>query len=116
MNRFLWLITFVGLGLVLIAFGLTTPAHLRALDARVVLRDQPGNPSVVSESFSLLSRGKIGPATLLYDAARSENISGADPLADEIKRFNRSHPNDLLLGSADPHLGPIILARSGKTG
>src|SRR5260221_8868884 len=108
MNRFLWLITFVGLGLVLIVFGLTTPAHLRALDARVVLREQPGNPSVVSESLSLLSREKVGPATLLYDAARNENIPGADQLADDIKRFNRNHPNDLLLGGADPHLGPII--------
>jgi len=116
MNRFLWVITFVGLGLVLIAFGLTTPAHLRALDARVVLREQPGNPSVVSEALSVLSRGKIGPATLLYDAARNENISGADQLSDEIKRFSRSHPNDLLLGGADPVLGSILQARSGKTG
>lgn len=115
MKRLLWLISFVGVGLVLIAFGLTIPAHLRALDARAVLRHSPGSPSVIDEGLSLTSRGKVGPAMLLLKAAQQQNFPEANRLASEVEKFSRSHPDDLLLGGADPYLPSLINPKIPKT-
>src|SRR3954468_19668453 len=114
MKRLFWLISFVAVGLVLIAFGLTVPAHLRALDARAVLRHSTGNLSVIGEGLSLISHGKIGPAVLLLKAAQRENLPEANRLASEIGKFSASHPNDLLLGAADPYLPSLVNPKFSK--
>lgn len=114
MNRLILLICFVSAGLVLIAFGLTIPAHLRAVQARVILQDQPGNPSLVDEGLSLVSQSKVGPATLLWQAAYRENMPEAARLQGEIQQFASRHPGTVFLGGIDPYLPALLKPKSDK--
>src|SRR3954469_22726789 len=112
--RFLWLTFLIVAGLVLIALGLTVPAHLRAIDARVALKDQPGNPSVVEEGLTLVSQGKLGPAILLLQAAQQERLPETARLQSEIERVIRNSPAELRLGGTDPYLGSLLKVPPGR--
>lgn len=114
MKRWFWLIFWSGLGLVLIAFSLTVPVHLRAIDARVVVKDQPGNTSVVDEGFALLSQGKLGPAILLLQAAQQERMPETARLQSEVERVIRNRPEDLILGGSDPYLPSLLKMPPGR--
>src|SRR5438093_536758 len=108
MSRVIWLFSFVLAGLALIAIGLTIPAHLRALDARVVVNEQPGTPSVVDEGLALTSQGRIGPAILVLQAAQQERLPETARLQAEVEKFIKGHPEDLLLGGSDPYLPSLV--------
>jgi hypothetical protein len=102
------------IGLVLIALGLTVPAHLRAIDARIVLREQPDNPSVVEEGLSAVSQGKLGPAILLLQAAQQERMPETARLQSEVERVIRNAPADLRLGGSDPYLPSLLKFPAGR--
>src|SRR5467141_2511150 len=108
MNRVIWLLSFVVAGLLLIAIGLTIPAHLRALDARVLLNEQAGSPSLVDEGLALTSQGKIGPAIFILQAAQMERLPESARLQAEIEKYLKAHPDELFLGGADPYL-PLLV-------
>jgi hypothetical protein len=101
-------------GLVLIALGLTVPAHLRAIDARIVLREQPDNPSVVDEGLAAVSQGKLGPAILLLQAAQQERMPETARLQSEVERVIRNSPADLRLGGSDPYLASLLKFPAGR--
>src|SRR5216110_707801 len=108
MSRVIWLLSFVLAGLALIAVGLTIPAHLRALDARVVLNEQSGSPSIVDEGLALTSQGKIGPAILILQAAQQERVAETARLQAEVEKIIKAHPEDLLPGGSDPYLPSLV--------
>src|SRR5437867_10661473 len=114
MKRIIWLLSFVIAGLALIAVGLTIPAHLRGLDARVVLNEQANSPSLVDEGLALVSQGKIGPAILILQAAQLEKLPETARLQAELERFIKAHPEDLLLGGTDAYLPSLVRPKSPK--
>jgi len=115
MKRVLWLLSFVIVGLVLIALGLTIPANFRGLDARVVLNEKGTSPSVVDEGLALVSQGKIGPAVMLLEAARREKLPEAAKLQTEVEKYAKAHPEDIFLGGTDPYLASLVKPRKPKS-
>jgi len=112
--KWVGLIVLAVAGLVLIALGLTVPAHLRALDARVVLKEQSPNTSLVDEGLALASQGKLGPAILLLQAAQQEQLAETARLQSEVERIIRTRPIDLVLGGQDPSLASIVKVPEGR--
>ena len=103
MNR-IWVAISVLFGLVLVAAALLVPAHLRAVDAKVLEKAGERNASLIEEGLTLVSLEKIGPARLVLRTAQSENIRSADRLAEAVTRFSREHPEVVAWGGPDPLL------------
>ena len=101
-------------GLLLIGFGLTVPAHLRATDARVVLKDQAASAALVDEGLTLVSQRKLGPAILLLQAAQQERLPETSRLQAEVERVIRARPVDLVLGGDDPYLPSLLKIPEGR--
>ncbi len=68
MKRWLWIILPVAAGVILIAWGLLTPAHLRAVDAAVLEYAGRATPKLTDEGAKLLKAEKPGPARIVLAA------------------------------------------------
>jgi hypothetical protein len=94
-------------GVLLLACALLTPAHFLAVDAAVVERagkGRPGasTPTLIEEGQTFLSVEKLGPASLLLQAAQAEGAQRVDRLASEVAQFSRDNPALVPLGGAAP--------------
>ena len=65
MNRVVWFIICTVVGLELMAWGLLVPAHIRAIDAKVLELTGTSGPSLAGEGVTLVNLEKPGPARLL---------------------------------------------------
>jgi len=78
-------------GLILLAGGLLVPAHLRALDARVVQAAGQSDPGLPDKIQALMGQKKLGTAQLLLQAAQIQ-ISGMDSMASTWTNLVRQQP------------------------
>src|SRR5690242_19696650 len=104
MNRVLWFIICTVVGLELIAWGLLVPAHIRAVDAKVLDRMGAQSASLSSEGVSLVNLEKTGPARLFLNVAEQTQAQGTDALASRINKFEEAHPKLRIWGGAALYL------------
>jgi hypothetical protein len=80
MNR--WILFLVGMGLAALALvcGLCVPAHLRAVDARVLEQAGRKTPTLIEAGLALVKEKNPGPAQMAAAAAEAGNVPGQDKL------------------------------------
>lgn len=101
MKRWLLVLFCTILGLAMLGCGLLVPAHLRAVDVNVLkLAGRKGRP-LVDAGLALLQQKQVGPAQELLQAAKSENLRGADQLEEEVERFTKAYPRLVRWGGED---------------
>ena len=108
MKRLFLFVSCIVLGLTLLLCGLLVPAHLRAVDARVVERAGKKSRSLVEEGLALLNQKQLGSAQQLLQAAKTENLKGYQPLETAVQQFTRAYPALLPWGGADVTLEKLF--------
>jgi len=80
MSRWVTSLACTILGLVMLAFGLIIPAHLRAVDDAVIQKAGKSTPTLVFRGQELVSDNQLGAAQLLAQAARQERLPNREKL------------------------------------
>ena len=93
MNRWIGIFICAIVGLALLAVGLVVPAHLRAVDASVLGRAGRGTSSLVEHGMALVREGHIGAATLLAQAATSQQVTDHAKLSTSVEILKGQHPD-----------------------
>ena len=104
MKRWFWLFCCAVVALVMVTGGLLVPAHLRAVEAKVIQMAGEKSRTVIGEGEALLERKQLGPAQQLLLAARAEHIAGAEELGLAVGNFAMKHPRLLTWGGMDATL------------
>jgi hypothetical protein len=114
MKRWVWFLACAILGLVTLALGLAIPAHLRAVDARVIDKAGHKTTALVEEGLKLTAEKKLGAAQLLLKAADAESISGREQLRQAVTNLALEHPGFLIWGGSEPHLEILFETESRR--
>jgi hypothetical protein len=104
MNRVLWFIICVVVGVELIAWGLLVPSHLRAVDARVLEMTGAKGPALHREGLALLHLEKPGPAQMILEAVEQTGAPGGKELESSLRRFEETQPRLRIWGGTAPFL------------
>ncbi len=115
MKRWLWFFVCAILGLAMFLCGLLVPAHLRAVDAKVIERAGRRTRTVVDEGLALLSQKQAGPAHQLLQVATMENLRGQAQLQSSFEQFARTYPGLLGWGGSDFLLEKIFPNNSSSS-
>ena len=120
MRRWSLFCLFALLGLATVLAGLLTPAHLRAVDARVIQLAGENSPSLGDRGLELVQSRQLGAAELLLLAARELQLPGTDTLglsvsnlaihSPELRMWGAPPPQGLVAADASPNTDP-----SGQT-
>src|SRR5262249_54654794 len=108
MNRSVLLLICAILGVVLLACGLSLPAHLRAVDARILQKAGNNTPSLTGDGLALVADKKLGAAQLVLHAARSKGLADEDKLAVAVDELARQHPGWVAWGGPEPPFESIF--------
>jgi hypothetical protein len=92
MNR--WVLSFICTGLAGAALvcGLGVPAHLRAVDTRVLEQAGRKTPTLIEAGLALVKGKNPGPAQLLLAAAEAANVPGQDKLRRAVDNLVKRTP------------------------
>jgi len=107
MTRSIGIIILVVSGLALMTAGFLSPAHLRAVDARVIVRAGQGTASLVDEGLKLAEAGQTGPARLFLAAAERLGLAGKERL--ELALRNSAPLKSQPWGGPAPELDQIFM-------
>lgn len=97
--RWVWVYICVVLGLVLLGCGLIVPAHLRAVDAGVVLSAGRTGDSLLQRGKALTDAGRLGAATLLVLAAHQVEMPGWDRVGEALTNRVAQNPGAMFWGN-----------------
>src|SRR5437868_9515827 len=114
MKRWVRFLVCAILGLIMLVLGLAVPAHLRAVDARVVEKAGRKTTALIEEGLNLAGEKKLGAAQLLLKAADEENIPGREQLRQAVTNLSIEHPGFLIWGGSEPHLAILFETESRK--
>ncbi len=84
MKRWVWPLGCTALALGLLACGWLVPAHLRAVDARVLMGAGRNTPSLVERRMALVKANNPAAGQMLAEAARVEFIPGSERLRQAV--------------------------------
>lgn len=101
MNRWVGFSICATVGVVLLVGGLLVPAHLRAVDGRVLQRAGQGTASLVDGGRALAGSNQLGAAQLFLAAARTVGLGNSPELSDELDKLARAQPVLIITGSAE---------------
>lgn len=110
MSRWIFCIVCSILGLFLLTCGLVVPAHLRAVNHKVIERAGRNTPSIVEHGQSLLEAGKLGAAQVTAQAALQRRMPGADKLAAQCVQTAAANPQWNVWGIPDMRFDALLWA------
>src|SRR3954468_22637892 len=108
MNRVVWFIICTVVGLELIAWGLLVPAHIGAVDDKVLQLAGASGPSLAGDGLNMVNLEKPGPARLLLEAADQTGALGRERLASAINEFEKAQPKLKIWGGSALYLEGIF--------
>lgn len=114
MMRWIWFAVCSLLALVLLAWGLLMPMHMRAVETSVIQLAGKKSPDLVAHGLELARDQKLGAAQLISQAASSQNLPGASKIQTSINILASRRPALLVSGgdvsprmerlfASDPH-------------
>jgi hypothetical protein len=105
-------------GLIVAAAAWLLPVNLKSVSPALLRAAGGGTPTVAAFGEQLVDGEKIGPASLVLEAARAVGDPGAPALAAELERLTSLQPALTAWGGWDPFLDPLFHLRtpSGHTG
>jgi hypothetical protein len=104
MSRWVWFWICALLGLAMLICGLMVPAHLRAVDARILQKAARNGSSLVDQGLALVNERNLGAAQLLLQAAQKETVPGREKLASAVASLSAQHPGWQVWGGGRYHL------------
>jgi len=108
MSRWPWFFVCAILGLALLACGFLVPAHLRAIDSRVLEAAGQNTPGLVARGQALADAQKLGAAQLLLAAAQEQGVAGRDRLGATVTNLAQQHPDWRVWGGPEPRLEGLL--------
>jgi hypothetical protein len=103
-SRAIWFPICAISGALLAVCGLVLPAHLRAVDARVLQLAGRNTPDLLNQGLALVRQNKLGAAQLLLLAAQAEALPDRPGLGRAITNAAAQHPAWLVWGGGDARL------------
>src|SRR5215208_2610487 len=110
---------------VLVVFGLAIaiaawllPVNLKSVSPALLRAAGAGTPTLGAYGRDLVDVEKIGPAALVYAAAKTSNDPRAPALGAALEQFATRQPGLMAWGGWDPFLDPLFNLRtdSGRRG
>ena len=98
-RRWFWFWLCIVFGLLLLGCGLLVPAHLRAVDASVVLSAGRTGDALLERAKILVDADRLGAAQLLVSAARTAEMPGWDRLGESLTNRATQNPGALFWGN-----------------
>ncbi len=119
MNRLTGFLICAVPAVLMLAFGLAVPAHLRAVDSSVLREAGRKSAGLVEQGLSLVRLENLGGAQLLLQVAREEGLPEQQKLGSAITNLAVQHPHWLVWGGGDARLDRLFasdsqLPRSGS--
>lgn len=108
MNRWLRVVICAAFGVLLLACGLLVPAHLRAVDSRVIQIAAVHTPTFVEKGLALVDEKKLGAAELLSDAAQQQLIPEREKLRLAVTNLAKESPALAIWGRVSPRLETFV--------
>jgi hypothetical protein len=108
MNRSVLFWVCLVLGLAMLAFGLSVPAHLRAVDARILQKAGAQTLTLTGDGLALTAEKKLGAAQLILRAARFKSLPDEEKLATAVDELARQHPGWVAWGGPEPPFESIF--------
>jgi len=99
MSRWLPLFACIFLGLAMLVCGLLVPAHLRAVDVRIIEKAGRNTPALIDKALALVSDNNLGSARLLLQAAQQEGIAGRGKLGLAVTDLAKENQGPRIWGS-----------------
>jgi hypothetical protein len=112
MSRLTWFLLCAISGALLVVDGLVVPAHLRAVDARVLQQAGSNTTALIEQGLALVRQDKLGAAQLVLRAAQTEGPEW-DVLAVAIRNSAAQHPGWLVWGGGDARLERLFNSDPG---
>ncbi|HHY86974.1 MAG TPA: hypothetical protein GYA07_15775 [Verrucomicrobia bacterium] len=95
-------------GLLAVVAGVLVPAHLRAVDARLLERAGKGAPDLVDCGLELVARKEVASAELLLEAARAEAHPAVAILGQALDDAARTDPPGRFWGASRPAVAHLL--------
>ena len=95
-------------GLAVAALAWTLPANLKSVSPALLREAGVGTPSLAGFGRQLVDSEKIGPASLVLDAARVVQDPGSRELEQALKDLAAKQPDMVAWGGWDPFLDPLF--------
>jgi len=108
MNRSVWFVACVILGLVMLICGLLMPAHLRAVDVGILREAGRHSRSLTEDGLALVTARKLGAAQLLLEVAKNQGLPGEEELGMAVNELARQHPGWVAWGGPEPPFESIF--------
>jgi hypothetical protein len=102
MNRWVWFGICAVFGAGLFGCGLLVPAHLRAVDVRVIEQAGRNSPALTEKGLALLNANNLGAAQMLSKAARETSLPDSETLAGVAGNMVKEHPDWQVWGGPEP--------------
>ncbi len=106
-SRWLKFWGFALLGLVLLSCGLLVPAHLRAVDSRVLSQAGKGTPALSEQGMVLVRQQHLGPAAFIAETARRYQLPGYQELGTALTNLAAQQPGLRSWGVPVPALAAL---------
>ena len=113
MSRLTWFLVCAICGALMVVCGLAVPAHLRAVDARVLQQAGRNSPALIAQGLALVMQDKLGAAQLLLRAGQEEGIPECQRLGLVITHSAAQHPGWLAWGGGDVPLERLFGSDAG---
>jgi hypothetical protein len=88
------------------------PVNLKSVSPALLRAAGEDTPTLAGEGRQLVEAEKIGPASLVLEAARSVGDPGAPELATELGQLEARQPSLVAWGGWDPFLDPLFNLRA----
>lgn len=106
------LLVLAGLALAVLAW--TMPVNLKSVSPALLREAGTDSPSLAAFGRQLVDSEKIGPASLVLDAARAMNDPGTPGFEAAFKDLAAHQPEMVAWGGWDPFLDPLFNLRESK--
>lgn len=110
MVRWLILLCCAFFGLALLGLGLLVPAHLRAVDEKVLQVAGRSSSSVVQEGLGLVRERKLGPAQMLAQVANDLRLANREELDAAVRELKAAQPQLQSWGAPDMRVDILLWA------
>jgi hypothetical protein len=111
-SRLTWFLLCAISGALMVVDGLVVPAHLRAVDARVLQQAGRNTTALIEQGLALVKQDKLGAAQLVLRAAQKEGPEW-DVLAVALRNSAAQHPGWLVWGGGDARLERLFNSDPG---
>ncbi len=108
----IWLIV---VGAVLVAAGWLLPVQVKSVSPLLLREAGMGSQTLVEYGRTLREADKIGPASLVRDAATQLALPGAEPLAAALAAAAQRQPELVPWGGLDPYLEQVFAGQARST-